>query len=80
MKSIIFVVGLTVVLAIIIGFGLSIDYTFAVSGCCMQRKSYTQNWTRNRMDFVTCKRNNDKIDRDDVFNRSGLYWWDLSCK
>ena len=80
MKSIFFVVGLAMLAAVYLVTGFAVDPLFAVSGCCKSRRSYQESWTSNKMNFSTCKRLNDEKDGDDVFRKSGLYWWDQKCQ
>jgi len=79
MKSIVFVVGLAVLAAIFLVTGFTVDPLFAVSGCCKERNSYQARWAKNGKNFAACKRLNKK-DGDDVFDESGLYWWDQKCQ
>ena len=79
MKKSIFVVGLAVLVAIFFVVGFTNDPLFAVSGCCKERKSYKVGWSKNGKSFADCKKLNKK-DGDDVFDKSGLYWWDQKCR
>jgi hypothetical protein len=79
MKNTIFVVGLAVLVAIFFVVGFTSNPLFAVSGCCKERKSYKGGWSKNGKSFAACKKLNNK-DRDDVFDESGLYWWDQKCR
>lgn len=79
MKRIVFVVVLAVLVAIFLVTGFTGDPLLAVSGCCKARKSYKGSWAKNGKNFAACKRLN-KNDGDDVFEKSGLYWWDQKCQ
>jgi hypothetical protein len=79
MRKILFVFGL-LLLATTFLVGLPGDnQVYALSGCCKERKSYKAEWRENGMNFSDCKRLNER-DRDDVFRRSGLVWWDAKCR
>lgn len=80
MKSIVFVVGLAVLAAIFLVTSFTVDPLFAVSGCCKKRNSYQASWTKIGKNFAACKKLNTKKDGDDVFDESGLYWWDQKCQ
>ena len=54
---------------------------FAVSGCCKLRDSYNARWRIDKgMTFEACKADNDRKDKDDVFEPSGFVWWDVQCR
>lgn len=55
----------------------------AVTGCCMERNTYRENWRPHpqfRYDFPNCKRLNEQRDRDNVFDQRGLVWWNVNCR
>jgi hypothetical protein len=56
------------------------DQLFAVTGCCKGRESYWTSWYETKMNFKVCEDWNLKVDGDDVFNESGLVWWDVVCE
>jgi hypothetical protein len=51
----------------------------AVDGCCKQRPSYQGNWYKNGLSYAKCKQQNER-DRDNIFDQSGLIWWDMRCR
>jgi hypothetical protein len=52
----------------------------AVTGCCKERESsWTPSWYQVRLNFRDCEDRNREIDGDDVFEQSGLVWWDVVC-
>ncbi len=53
---------------------------FAVSGCCKRRDSYRARWYKTGTDFRACERSNRDVDQDNVFDESGLVWWDVACR
>lgn len=50
----------------------------ALSGCCKQRDSYKSSWYPNEMSFDQCNKSNER-DKDSIFDKSGLFWWDVDC-
>ena len=50
------------------------------SGCCKQRNSHEGDWYNNGLNFDQCQQLNRRRDRDNVFDREGFIWWDLSCR
>ncbi len=53
---------------------------FAQSGCCKERDSLDSPWKRQRgVGLSECKRSNES-DGDNVFDQSGLVWWDVRCR
>lgn len=79
MKKIILIVGLSLLATIFLLTVTSGDRPLAVSGCCKERSSYNVKWFKNKMPFAKCKKQNRK-DGDDVFEKSGLIWWDMKCR
>ena len=52
----------------------------AQAGCCMERSSVSAAWRMLRgRSLQECRRLNEK-DRDNVFDQSGLIWWNVDCK
>ena len=51
----------------------------AISGCCKERQTLNQPWRTNGKNLNQCKAQNE-IDRDNVFDMSGLVWWDAKCR
>ena len=78
MKKNILIIGLSLLAAIFLLTVTSGDRLLAVSGCCKERKSYKGKWFKNNMSFAGCKKQNSQ-DGDDVFDKSGLIWWDMKC-
>lgn len=58
------------------------DSTFSImvakSGCCKVRKSPQHPWSKIHNNFVRCEKDNND-DGDNVYQSTGLYWWDRSC-
>ena len=79
MKKIILIIGFSLLAATFLLIANTGSNLFAISGCCKQRESFQKNWYRNGVDFETCRDFN-KRDGDDVFNESGLFWWDIGCQ
>lgn len=50
----------------------------AQSGCCKARQSDKHPWVRNGMGYQQCEDIN-QSDGDQIFKKSGKYWWDRSC-
>ncbi len=78
-KNVLLIIGLSLLAAIFLLTATSGDRLLAVSGCCKERSSYKGRWFKNEMPFAKCKKQNGK-DGDDVFEKSGLYWWDQKCQ
>ena len=78
MKKIVFVVGL-VFFAAASSLILPCNQLFALSGCCKERSSLREEWNPNGNSFRDCKNLNRQKDKDDVFERRGLVWWDVRC-
>ena len=50
------------------------------AGCCKERDALSsRNWRKNGLNLQNCTRLNDKRDRDNVFQPTGLVWWDGRC-
>ena len=53
---------------------------FAQAGCCMQRSSLDAAWRALRgVPLRECRERNER-DRDNVFDESGLIWWNVRCR
>ncbi|MEJ2429995.1 MAG: hypothetical protein P8075_13930 [Deltaproteobacteria bacterium] len=79
MRKIIFVFGL-LLLATTFLIGLPAHYqAYALSGCCKQRDSYRSRWYKNGMSFDECRKSNER-DKDELFDESGFFWWDVECR
>jgi len=51
----------------------------AFSGYCMTRLSYEDEWQiAEDRDFSTCDRENQTKDQDDIFDPTGLIYWNSS--
>lgn len=53
--------------------------THAISGCCKERSSYTASWYKSGKTFAQCQEAN-QSDKDNIFQRQGLVWWDVNCQ
>ncbi len=52
----------------------------AQAGCCMQRSSLDAAWRPLRgVPLQECRGRNER-DRDNVFDESGLVWWNVRCR
>jgi hypothetical protein len=50
------------------------------AGCCKERDALSsRNWRKNGLNLQNCTRLNDKRDGDNVFQPTGLVWWDEKC-
>jgi hypothetical protein len=79
MKKILLFIGILLVITIFIATYYS-NNLFAISGCCVERSSYSGEWSRNGKDFESCRQLNDERDRDNVFDATGYVWWNVSCR
>jgi hypothetical protein len=50
----------------------------AKSGCCKARQSTKNPWVKVNKSFEDCQ-NASGDGGDQIYNGSGLYWWDRSC-
>lgn len=78
MKIIFMIFGFLMIAALLLSFQGS-NKLYAVSGCCKERNSYKENWSKNGMSFNACKSLNQK-DGDNVTEQRGLVWWDTQCR
>ena len=81
MKKLVLILGGVVAIAL---FSTTLpcgNQVFAISGCCKERASLSRGWTKQppRIGINECKKKNRK-DRDNVFDASGLVWWDVKCR
>ena len=53
--------------------------TYAISGCCKERSSYTDTWYKSGKTFAQCQQANQR-DKDNIFQQQGLVWWDVNCR
>jgi hypothetical protein len=53
----------------------------AQSGCCKERSTITSRWNRRLdLNFTDCRNLNQQRDRgDNIFEQTGLIWWDRGC-
>ena len=58
-------------------YGVPCNQAVAISGCCKERVGDNR-WRNIGNDFARCKELN-KIDKDDIFQPSKKYWWDVGC-
>ena len=55
------------------------NQVLAISGCCKERASLNRAWRKlSGVSIAECKEKNGK-ERDNVFDKSGLIWWDVKC-
>lgn len=79
MKKLILVFSVFPLIAVLFFKLASNNELFAVSGCCKQRNSYTEEWIRKDLNFKECEAENRRQDGDNVFIKEGLVWWDTRC-
>lgn len=58
--------------------GTSFSLMVAKSGCCKTRKSPQHPWAKIHNNFDQCEAANN-ADGDNIYQSTGLYWWDRSC-
>lgn len=52
----------------------------ALAGCCKVRNTPNDPWHRTNLTFDQCRARNDSVDRShNIFDQSGLVWWDVTC-
>lgn len=53
----------------------------AQSGCCKTRSAPNAAWTKRLdLDFAACRAENQQRDKgDNLFEPTGLVWWDQKC-
>lgn len=56
----------------------SLSLMVAKSGCCKERRSPQHPWAKIHSDFAQCETGNNN-DGDNIYQSTGLYWWDRSC-
>ena len=78
-KWILLVGGLCVTLLAVSAWFPDGNRVLAQSGCCKVRSSTTGQWSK-RLDlsFAACRDLNQQRDKD-IFQPTGLVWWDRSC-
>jgi hypothetical protein len=80
MKKISLIIGLLlIIIAILMVLPIG-SQLMAVDGCCKQRNSYSENWRRSRLNYPQCRQLNQQRDGDNIFDQSGLVWWDVRCR
>ena len=53
----------------------------AQAGCCKMRPALNAPWIkRPDMTLAACREQNAQKDRDDLFEPTGLVWWDRACR
>jgi hypothetical protein len=53
----------------------------AQAGCCKMRSAGNAPWTkRPDLTLAACREQNTQKDKDDLFEASGLVWWDRACR
>ena len=81
MKKILLVLGFLLSTAGVLALLLCDSQLFAATGCCKKRDSLREGWrTQIDMTLEDCKRQNERSDRDNVFDERGLVWWDVRCR
>jgi hypothetical protein len=80
MKKIIRVLVFSLSVAAIIMAFVSNSLLFAVSGCCKSRENHEESWRANKLSLEECREENYRKDRDNLFQRRGLIWWDSECR
>ena len=80
MKKILLVLGLLLSTAGVLALLLCDSQLFAATGCCKERNSLRERWKQTDMTLEDCKRQNERSDRDNVFDERGLVWWDVRCR
>ena len=79
MKRIFFLIGFLLLAAAMFLIFPCHNLLFAVSGCCKERKSLAEPWSKSGKDYEACSRLNQQRDKDDVSKPTGLVWWDFQC-
>jgi hypothetical protein len=53
----------------------------AQAGCCKMRTALNAPWTkRPDLTLAACREQNAQKDKDDLFEPTGLVWWDRACR
>jgi len=53
----------------------------AQAGCCKMRRALNAPWTkRPDLTLAVCREQNAQRDKDDLFEPTGLVWWDRACR
>jgi len=51
----------------------------AQAGCCKMRPALNAPGPSARTDLAACREQNAQKDKDDLFEPTGLVWWDRAC-
>ncbi len=78
------VLGVSILLTLIIGPTVPPHGVRALAqqqaGCCKVRDALSsRNWRPNGLSLQNCTKLNEKRDGDNVFQPTGLVWWDKQC-
>jgi hypothetical protein len=58
----------------------SFSLLVARSGCCKARRTIEHPWARTSMSYEQCEAANaNDPDGDNIYQSTGLTWWDRSC-
>ena len=79
MKKLVLIIGGVVAITLFSATLPCGNQVFAISGCCMERQTLKSRWIKNKMNIRECKKRN-RPDRDNIFNKAGLIWWNQKCK
>lgn len=53
------------------------EFDVAIAGCC--KKNNGSRWAAYSRNFENCVKKNASADSDDIFAKTGKYWWDTRC-
>jgi len=79
------VLGVSILLTLIVGPTAVPPYGVQAlaqekAGCCKVRDALSsRSWRKNGLNYQSCTQLNDKTDRDNVLQPTGLVWWDQQC-
>ena len=79
MKKLVLILGGVVAIAL---FSTTLpcgNQVLAISGCCKERQTLRHPWRKNGKNLDQCQEQN-RRDRDNVLDMSGLVWWDARCR
>ena len=81
MKKLVLILGVVLVASLFSAPLLCDKQALAISGCCKERASLNSDWRKQPgISINQCKRINKDKDGDNVFDASGLVWWDVNCR
>lgn len=80
MKKILLLLAILLLLSVFPGLFSSNNRPAAQGGCCMQRRTLSSpNWYNNGLDYRRCRDLNRKRDGDDLYQKTGLIYWEFNC-